>query len=105
MKTVSLMQCESYEQELLQEKLTRTMVNIGFDLSSLKDARVLVKPNLLTGVPREKAVVTDREFFRAVVKIIAEHGGHPVLVESPAAMPLQKVLKKTGYDEIIAEFK
>ncbi|HQP50301.1 MAG TPA: DUF362 domain-containing protein [Spirochaetota bacterium] len=103
MKTVSLVQCESYEQELLQEKLIQTLVNIGFDLSSLKDARVLVKPNLLTGVPREKAVVTDREFFRAVVKIIAENGGHPVLVESPAAMPLQRVLKKTGYDEIIAE--
>ncbi|HON80468.1 MAG TPA: DUF362 domain-containing protein, partial [Spirochaetota bacterium] len=104
MKTVSLVQCESYEQELLQEKLIQTLVNIGFDLCSLRDARVLVKPNLLTGVPREKAVVTDREFFRTVVKIIIEHGGQPVLVESPAAMPLPKVLKKTGYDEIIAEY-
>lgn len=104
MTTVSLVQCESYDEELLNEKLIQTLVNIGFDLCSLRGARILVKPNLLTGVPREKAVVTDLEFFRAVVKIITEHGGQPVLVESPAAMPLRKVLKKTGYEEIIAEY-
>ncbi|MFZ7110697.1 MAG: DUF362 domain-containing protein [Desulfatiglandales bacterium] len=68
-----------------------------------KDKRVLIKPNLLSAHAPETAVVTHPEFFRAVLQVVCEEGGKPILVESPAVQHLGKVLEKAGYDRILRE--
>ncbi len=105
MERVSLLKVESYEPEILRDALEKSIQGSGFDLSLIKNRVVAVKPNLLTAAPPEKGVTTHPVFFHQVVKIIKERGGIPVLVESPAFLPLARVLKKNGYTEIIEKEK
>lgn len=101
MPKVSLLRCSGYENDLLKEKIRQSLTNIGFDLKTLNKARVVVKPNLLMPAKEEKAIVTHSEFFRAVVQIVKESGGAPVLVESPAIHSLERVIKKTNYGHVV----
>ena len=103
MTRVSLLKCENYTNALLKERITAGLRNIGLDLHSFSSMRIGLKPNLLTAAPAERAVITHPEFFRAVVQIVREHGGKPVLIESPAFYPLERVIKKSGYREIIEQ--
>ncbi|MCJ7593394.1 MAG: DUF362 domain-containing protein [Desulfobacterales bacterium] len=103
MTRVSLLKCEDYEARSLKEKVLEGLSLIGLDPSMFEGKRVLLKPNLLSATPVEKAVVTHPEFFRAVVRLVKSHGGRPVMAESPAFQPLNRVMKKTGYDRVVAE--
>jgi uncharacterized protein (DUF362 family)/Pyruvate/2-oxoacid:ferredoxin oxidoreductase delta subunit len=101
--TVSLLRCEEYDPRMVKEKLREGLLSIGLDSSVFQGKKVVIKPNLLNASPAEKGVVTHPEFFRAAVQIVKEGGGIPLMVESPAFQPLAKVMKKTGYDRVVAE--
>ncbi len=103
MSIISLLKTENYEPNNLLESVNLSLKNIRFDTGTLKGARVAVKPNLLTAAAPESGVTTHPEFFRAVVRLIKNSGGIPVLVESPAFFNLDYVLRKCGYDVIINE--
>lgn len=105
MPTVSLLRCEKYENRLLKDVMRKSLANIGFNLKSLKKARVVVKPNLLMPAKEEKAIITHSEFFRAVVQIVKESGGIPILLESPAIHSLERTIKKTGYAQVVESEK
>lgn len=100
---VSLFKCEEYDGKMLKEKLRQGLLSIGFDSSVFQGKKVVIKPNLLNASPAEKGVVTHPEFFRAAVQIVKEGGGIPLMAESPAFQPLAKVMKKTGYDRVVAD--
>ena len=101
MPVVSLLQCDSYDTGVLKERICRSLALTGFDLSRFRDARVVVKPNLLMPAKEDKAIVTHPEFFRAVIQIVRENGGMPILVESPAVHSLERAIKKSGYADIV----
>ncbi|MCU0597853.1 MAG: DUF362 domain-containing protein [Desulfobacterales bacterium] len=101
MPTVSLLRCDKYENRVLKDVIRQSLANIGFDLKSLKKARVVVKPNLLMPAKDEKAIITHSEFFRAVVQIVKQSGGIPVLLESPAIHSLERTIKKTSYAQVV----
>lgn len=103
MTKVSLLRCEGYDLEILKAKMRQGLAAIGFDLSWMHGKRVAIKPNLLSVSAPDQAIVTHPHFFRAAVRIVKEAGGKPILTESPAFQPLNKVLKAAGYDAIIAE--
>jgi len=103
MTKISLLRCERYDQDILNNKIRESLENIGFDLDMLNGKRIAIKPNLLSASDPEKAVVTHPEFFRAVLNIVKEAGGMPVLIESPGQMSLGRVMKKTGYEALVAE--
>src|SRR6056297_3170615 len=103
MSDVSLLQCNSYEPEALKDTILQSLSNIGFDLTRFNNVRVVVKPNLLMPAKEDKAIITHAEFFRAVVKIVKENNGTPVLVESPAIHSLKRVIKKTDYARVVEE--
>jgi len=105
MGIVSLLRVESYDPELVRDSLEKSIESSGFDLTLIKKKVVAVKPNLLTAALPEKGLTTHPVFFHQIVKIIKDRGGIPVLVESPAFLPLEKVLKKNGYTEIIEKEK
>ncbi len=101
MPDVSLIQCRDYTLENLKEKIAQSLLNIGFDVKQFNKARVVVKPNLLMPAKEEKAIITHSEFFKAVVQIVKENNGTPVLVESPAIHSLERVIKKTAYAAVV----
>ncbi len=101
MPAVSLLPCAEYENRLLKDTIRQSLSNIGFDRKTFKKARVVVKPNLLMPSKDEKAIITHSEFFRAVVQIVKESGGTPVLLESPAIHSLERTIKKTSYAQVV----
>ncbi len=103
MAAVSLLKQDSYEILKLEEIFELSLKNIGFDPAVLNGKVVAVKPNLLTASSPEDGIVTHPEFFRACIRYIKKNGGDPVLVECPAFLPIDRVLKKTGYSEIIEQ--
>lgn len=105
MSKVSVVKCSTYSNDLLKEKIQESLANINFPLSQFTNKRVLLKPNLLMPAKAERAITTHPEFFRAVVQIVKENGGQPVLVESPAVHSLERAIKKTDYAEIVAAEK
>jgi len=103
MTTIALLKCDEYHLSTLKAKILEGFSHLSLDPSVFRGRRVLIKPNLLNASPVEKAVVTHPEFFRAVLQLVKAHGGRPLMAESPAFQPLRKVMKKTGYERVIAE--
>ncbi|MBF0101727.1 MAG: DUF362 domain-containing protein [Desulfobacterales bacterium] len=102
MKTnVYLSKVERYDLNHLISEIHNGIQAIGFDLGQLHGAKVAIKPNLLLSAPPDKAIVTHPIFFHSVVQLVKQFGGIPILIESPAFSPLEKVLQKTGYMDII----
>lgn len=105
MSIVSLQKVTSYKKDDLLEKISHSINEIGLNPSNFKGAKIAVKPNLLTSAAPESGIITHPEFFRAVILFIKNNGGNPILVESPAFLSLSRVMKKTGYDEIVSNEK
>jgi len=64
--------------------------------------RVLIKPNLLSGKPPEKAVTTHPELVRAVIEAVQRAGATPLVGDSPGiGTPLQ-VARSCGILEVCA---
>jgi len=103
MSKVFLERCDEYDCPTIKGKIAEGFSHIGFDPFALKGKLVAVKPNLLSATRVEQAVVTHPEVFRAVVQLVNEHGGTPLLIESPAVHSVKRVMKKTGYDRIAAQ--
>ena len=103
MSRVALLKCEEYDTLVIKEKMNKALNLIGLDPALFAGKRVVVKPNLLSATAPERSVVTHPEFFRAALRMVRDHGGAPVLCESPGFQPLAKVMKKTGYDRIVEE--
>ena len=100
---VALLKCEDYDALRIREKMMEALNLIGLEPQIFAGKRVVVKPNLLNASAPEKSVVTHPEFFRAALRMVRDHGGNPILCESPAFQPLAKVMKKAGYDRIVEE--
>jgi uncharacterized protein (DUF362 family)/Pyruvate/2-oxoacid:ferredoxin oxidoreductase delta subunit len=103
MTRVALLKCEDYDSVLIREKMLESMNLLGLEPGIFAGKKVAVKPNLLSASAPEKSVVTHPEFFRAALHIVRDHGGTPILCESPGFQPLGKVMKKAGYDRIAEE--
>ncbi len=103
MPEVALLHCADYQCDTLKQKIRQSLALIGFDEKNFNSARVVVKPNLLMPAKEDRAIITNAEFFRAVVQIVKENKGHPVLVESPAIHSLARVIKKTAYAAVVSE--
>ena len=103
MSRVALLKCEDYDPLWIRDKMLEALSLIGLEPEIFMGKRVVIKPNLLSASAPEKSVVTHPEFFRAALRIVRDHGGAPVLCESPGFQPLSKVMKKAGYDRVVEE--
>lgn len=108
MSTVSCIGCPTYDPSLLEETLRRHFSLLG-GLENLipANARVVVKPNLVTGSHPDNAATTHPEFVRALVKILRERTDSVTLVECPGGPSsvayLKTVYKMTGLADIGCE--
>jgi uncharacterized protein (DUF362 family)/NAD-dependent dihydropyrimidine dehydrogenase PreA subunit len=108
MKTVvALAKCAQYRQEYICPALDKVFTSIG----GLKQfipcgGTVLIKPNLLTDRSPDKAATTHPEIVRAVIRLVRQHGGNPVIGDSPAGtLQIESVLEKTGFRALCEEEK
>ncbi|MBP2652790.1 MAG: hypothetical protein H6Q73_359 [Firmicutes bacterium] len=58
--------------------------------------RVLIKPNMLEALPPEKAVTTNPELVRAVIREVRKAGAVPLVGDSPGTTGTLKAAEKCG---------
>jgi uncharacterized protein (DUF362 family)/Pyruvate/2-oxoacid:ferredoxin oxidoreductase delta subunit len=101
MTRVALLKCRAYNLKIIRETLKEGLMLAGIDPGVFKNRKVGLKPNLLAPSHPDKCIITHPEVFRAVVQIVKEWGGNPLLIENSPFISLEKVIAKTGYREII----
>jgi uncharacterized protein (DUF362 family)/Pyruvate/2-oxoacid:ferredoxin oxidoreductase delta subunit len=104
MSDVSLVRCMDYGREAIMIAIRRAVDIVGGMNAFVKSGdRVLIKPNLLKAKSPEYAVTTHPEVVRAVIRLVRECGGRPIVGDSPGMGDLKKVAEKTGILEVLIE--
>ncbi|HVN97694.1 MAG TPA: DUF362 domain-containing protein [Syntrophorhabdaceae bacterium] len=99
METVAITPCDSYDDiEALKGILNASFQEIGWDPH---DARVLLKPNLLSAKTPEKAVTTHPAIVRAIAELLKDHLCHVFVGDSPGYGSQAKVLGSSGVMNVI----
>lgn len=86
MVKVSIVKCESYEHQKVRNAILKSLELIGGIEKIIKpDDKVLLKPNVIIGFPPERAATTHPSFVGAVIEIVKEAGGIPLVGDSSGA--------------------
>jgi uncharacterized protein (DUF362 family)/Pyruvate/2-oxoacid:ferredoxin oxidoreductase delta subunit len=99
---VSIARCPDYS-----EKSVLEAVECAIDLLGGMNAfvrmgdRVLIKPNLLVAREPGKAVTTHPSVVKAILQLVRDSGGIPVVGDSPAFGGLSRVASKAGIYEVV----
>jgi len=101
---VAAVKTDSYSPENITVGI-ETALNLLGGLGNFVQAgdRVLLKPNLLEGVPIECAVTTHPEVLRAMILQIRELGAVPVVGDSPGVSGTLKAAEKCGIAAVCRE--
>jgi uncharacterized protein (DUF362 family) len=101
MVDVSLLRCTEYSTERLKGLMLEAFGHVRFSPDAFRSARVVLKPNLLSAVGPDSGIVTHPAFFQAAAELVLDHGGRPVLAESPAVASLENALAASGYAGVV----
>ena len=96
MEKVSIVKAKSYENAYLSVKKSIDLIG-GLDVSAKK---VLLKINGLSAKQPEAAVTTHPEIVRAVIRLVKENGGVPVVGDSPGLQSFESVIQKNGVMQV-----
>lgn len=90
----------SYDYQMLKPTI---FAMIGaMDQNIIKsDASVLIKPNLLMPASPHHAILTHPLIVRAVAEYVLEKNARPLIADSPAVGPFEKIKKQGGYNEAL----
>jgi uncharacterized protein (DUF362 family)/Pyruvate/2-oxoacid:ferredoxin oxidoreductase delta subunit len=104
---VSIAACGSYSREEVEPAVRKAIEALGgIDAFVKPKSHILLKPNLLQGLPPERCVVTHPEIIRALSRICREVGCTVVIADSPGGgirytpANLKKIYHTTGYEDI-----
>ena len=103
---VVLLPCREYDEEKIYTLLKQGLDFLG-GLENLipKDAKILLKPNLLKKAEVEKAVITHPVVAGAFARILRENGyEHIVLADSCGHGTTQAVIRGTGMDMYLEKY-
>ena len=104
--TVSIVRCQSYDEEEVLEGLRQSIDLIGGIKNFVKSGDlVLLKPNLLYGKAPEKAVTTHPSIVKGMIQIVREAGGIPFIGDSPSIGSLTRAAEKAGIKRVADENK
>jgi uncharacterized protein (DUF362 family)/Pyruvate/2-oxoacid:ferredoxin oxidoreductase delta subunit len=102
--TVSIVRCQSYDEEETLKRLRKAIGLLGgIEHFVQKGNRVLLKPNLLYGKAPEKAVTTHPSIVKGMIKIVREGGGIPFIGDSPSVGGLLRTAEKAGIKGVADE--
>lgn len=89
---------ESYDPGKIKAFIEEGLTEIGHSLTG----RVLIKPNLLSGKPPERAVTTHPIFLSALIELLKDRSCTISLGDSPGYESLERVLKIGQYSGMLA---
>ncbi len=99
MERIIIGKIEAYQVNRIREFLEKGLDDIGLEYSNKK---VLLKPNLLSGNPPEKAITTHPAVVDAISGILKDHSCDVYIGDSPGYESTARVLKKAGYTGVIS---
>ena len=104
MSKVSVLKCESYSQEVLNEKISESINNIiNLDNVLTKNSKIFIKLNLVGPFDKDKGITTHPNVLRAVVKIVKKYTNNIIVGDNPAVRDMIFTMKKTGIYDVICE--
>jgi len=105
MQKVSLVKCNSYDQDTLYESIKKSIDLLGgISCFIKKDEKVLIKPNLLAAREPEDGVNTHPEIIRAVVRILKQVTNNISIGDSPGGyLKVEDVYDKSGLSKVAQE--
>jgi len=81
---VSIIKCEDYEEKRVENAVREALELIGGLKEIIKhNDKVLLKVNLLAPAEPEEAVTTHPAIVKAMIKLVREAGGIPLVADSP----------------------
>ncbi|MDR3564245.1 MAG: DUF362 domain-containing protein [Negativicutes bacterium] len=94
---IILAQTPSYDQAAVAAGIAEILDGLGgIDKFVQPGERVLLKPNMLEGLPPERAVTTHPEVVRALIRTVRQAGAIPLVGDSPGHGGTRKVAAKCG---------
>ena len=103
-KFVSLTSCQSYNLPLVQQSLAALLEPFGGLGNFFGSAsRVLIKPNLLTGVAPEKVVTTHPAVIKGLILAAQQAGAQVFVGDSPIRGTLETVAAVAGIKQVVEE--
>ena len=101
---VSIIKCQDYTQTQVETAVSALLDHLGGIAKFVKPTqKVLIKPNLLTGSPPEKAAATHPEIVRAVIKLVKKAGGIPLVGDSPGFETPRHAAEGSGILKVVEE--
>ncbi|MHA1567878.1 MAG: DUF362 domain-containing protein, partial [Alphaproteobacteria bacterium] len=85
---VAIRKCDSYEQEKVRAAVAEAIAAVCDLRALVQGKKVLIKINLLSEAPAEKAVCTHPEITRALIRLCQEAGAAEVAVGDQPGMQL-----------------
>ncbi len=77
---VSIVECNSYDQELVDSAIEKSLKNINFDIK--EKSKVLIKPNILGQNRPEQCITTHPAIAKGILRILKDKRCDVTLVES-----------------------
>ncbi|NYT08012.1 MAG: DUF362 domain-containing protein [Methanomicrobiales archaeon] len=106
-EVVSCAECRSYNRGEVEAAVRKALDALGGISSFIRPgSRVLLKPNLLQGLPPERCVTTHPEVVRAVSRICRDLGCRVTIADSPGGgirytpANLRRLYAAAGYDAV-----
>lgn len=102
---VSVVKCDSYDEELVLEKVRKALDLIGFQIK--QGSKVLLKPNVLSARSPNEAITTHPALINAVCRILKEKKCKISIGDSSGMDVLggtRRAFKKTGIEEIAKRY-
>ncbi len=101
---VALVACEDYDQERVQDGVTRCLELLGGVKAMVKPGgHVLIKPNLLIPIAPKRAVTTHPEVVRALIRAVQEVTDKISVGDCPMFAKPESALRRCGLLEVINE--
>lgn len=97
MTKVAAVQVSNYQYEVVEKGLQEALFLLGGIAKFIHSGqKVLLKPNMLEGLPPEKAVTTHPEILRAVIREVKKVGAVPFVGDSPGSTGTLKAAERCG---------
>jgi len=94
MQKVSVTRCESYDSHELMRSMEKCLDALGGIRRYVSTGEtILLKPNMLSPRPPEKAVTTHPEVVRAAIKLVKGAGGVPLVGDSCSGIGNESALR------------
>jgi uncharacterized protein (DUF362 family)/Pyruvate/2-oxoacid:ferredoxin oxidoreductase delta subunit len=102
---VSIVRCDGYDADMVYRNVTEAVNLVGGMKSYVsRGDQVLIKPNLLSARPPERAVLTHPAVVEAAIRLVIEAGGQPMVGDSPGFGSPRSCAERGGYIPILEKY-